>query len=197
MKKILATILAAAAFLPALADGESSADVLVWYVDTANAWGGGKNTKFDEIKFWAVDANDMDNKIGLGGVTYDDPADLLAVKYSDLSREGTAASYTAFNGPTTAAGTYYTDIRGLDNGYAFLMELYNDGKLVDWMVQSVSLQTLQEASGIYNIQGMGDLNMIAGMDGYDFGAKMAPEPTSGLLLLVGGALLALRRRRMA
>ena len=77
------------------------------------------------------------------------------------------------------------------------MELYKTGndKAVAWMEFPISssLAGIQEAlhslseldSSFVNTEGMA----------FNMGEQMVPEPTSGLLLLVGGALLALRRRR--
>ena len=204
MKNILATILAVAAvgtIIPATANAETSADVLVWYVDTADAQDpAGQNAAFDEIKFWAVDS-DNNKVLGLGGLTYTDPSSLLAKNYADLvGRNGTSTAVEggevidAFGGQF--AGMYYTDISATgfqgDNGYSFLMELYNGGQKVDWMIQPLSLSDIQQASGLFHVS---DQNLTEIGDGFNFGSAMVPEPTSGLLLLVGGALLALRRRR--
>ena len=206
MKKILATILAAAAvgtIIPATANAETSADVLVWYVDTSAASEGGQNAAFDEIKFWAVDS-DNNKVLGLGGLTYTDPEQLLAKNYSDLvgknssdsssdTTPGTGGEFNIFTPASTTDGPYYTDVTGFnDNGYSFLMELYNGGQRVDWMIQPLSLAEVQQASGVFHIS---DQNLTEIGDGFNFGSAMVPEPTSGLLLLVGGALLALRRRR--
>lgn len=196
MKKILATVATMAAAFAWAADpaGDTSADVLVWYIDTEDAqYGGAQN--FDEIKFWAV-SSDSTTELGLGGLTYTDPDDLRADRYADLSGRTRAAGDDYQITPTrgTTAGTYYTDLSGLDNGYSFMMELYNAGEKVDWMVSAISMDKLQEASGLYSIASS-DYNLSPSVDGMNFGEEMVPEPTSGLLLLVGGALLALRRRR--
>ena len=57
------------------------------------------------------------------------------------------------------------------------------------MIQPLALSDIQQASGVFHIS---DQNLTEIGDGFNFGSAMVPEPTSGLLLLVGGALLALR-----
>ena len=201
MKKILATILAAAACAATALADDTSADVLVWYVDTEDAREGGQNATFDTIKFWAVDSDN--NKLGLGGLTYKSPEDLRADRYADLGgRTPTTSSdptiSTGFSADTST-GNYYTDLSGFqyDNGYSFLMELYRSGNenAVAWMEfpVSTSLAGIQDA-----IKSLSELDSsFAGTTatGFNMGETMVPEPTSGLLLLMGGALLALRRRR--
>ena len=200
MKKYLATILAVAATsvtLPSWADGETSSDVLVWFIDTADAEDG-KNSTFDEIKFWAVNPENNNEKVyGLGGLTYGDAES--AQNHDSTGLVGSNGTSTAPSGGEsliawgeTLAGVYYTDISGLDTGLAFLMELYNDGERVNWMLQPVSRNDLAQT-----IVSISDLNLDDVPTGYNFASTMVPEPSSGLLLLMGGALLALRRRRVA
>ena len=199
MKKVLATILAAAAVAATASADDMSADVLVWYVDTGEASSGGKNAAFDTIKFWAVDSDNT--KLGLGGLTYTGPEDLKAARYADLGgRTPTASSDPTIStgyAPDTATMNYYTDLSGFqyDNGYTFLMELYKSGNdnAVAWMEMPLGLSAVTEA--ITSLSNLEDsFSHGAGMAG-NLGETMVPEPTSGLLLLMGGALLALRRRR--
>ena len=63
MKKSLMAILAAALVGAAWAE-DTSADVLVWYLDT-NEDMEHSGSEFDTIKFWAVDVNDSTHKIDL------------------------------------------------------------------------------------------------------------------------------------
>lgn len=189
MKKSLAVFFAAA--LSGIVLGASDADVLVWYVDTADAEEpAGRNKSFDEIKFWAVAADNT--RTGLGGLTYSGPQYLLAGTPATGSGESIATAGDTF------AGNYYTDVSSYNDGnYTFLLELYSGGTQVDRMLQGMGLSELTTymiaKSGL-----AGDpdkwLEQVTDMDGYNFGQKMVPEPTSGLLLLMGGALLALRRR---
>ena len=200
MKKILVTILAAAAMAATAPADDTSSDVLVWFIDTEDAKEG-KGTTFDTIKFWAVDSDN--NKLGLGGLTYSSPEDLKAARYSDLSGGGPAGSGDSISlgGTDTATGNYYTDLSSLalngDNGYSFLMELYKTGndKAVAWMEFPVSSSLAGIQVAITSLNNLTDSFASTPVIGYNMGEQMVPEPTSGLLLLVGGALLALRRRR--
>ena len=198
MKRYLATILAVAATsatLPSWADGETSADVLVWFVDTSEAEEGVGAT-FDEIKFWAVDPNNNNEKVqGLGGKTYSDVGD---IGNSSASSSGSGESISASTSGHSYDGPYYTDISGLTTGYAFLMELYSGGQRCEWMLSPVTLADIERAAGVgaFHVN-LSDLDILEDIEGYNFASTMVPEPTSGLLILVGGALLALRRRRIA
>ena len=197
MKKILATILAATAFAATVLADDMSTDVLVWYVDTDEAISG-QGTTFDTIKFWAVDSDDT--KLGLGGLTYTSPEDLKAARYSDLSGGGPAGSgeTISLGGSDTVTQNYYTDLSGItfDNGYSFLMELYRNGnERVAWMEFPVSSSLAGIQAAISSLSDLEDSFSSTPGIAFNMGEQMVPEPTSGLLLLVGGALLALRRRR--
>ena len=109
---------------------------------------------------------------------------------------------TTFVGTTT--GPVQTDITGYEgDGYSYLVELLtygSDGVTVenDRWLNAYSYNDLVSqgyiSTGSVGVPGVGAsggaINMNAG--GY-----YIPEPTSGLLMLFGGALMALRRRRRA
>ena len=189
MKKSLMAILAAAFAGAAWAD--TSADVLVWYLDTEEDMENA-GAQFDTIKFWAVDANNT--TVNLADRTYTGPAYLLAG--TPAAGSGDTITVPNNQAPTTIYGTYYTNLSGYDSGYSFWMELYLGDQKVERMLKPVSWQDFQKymvaSSGLSN-----DLNLSPEAGAFNFASKMVPEPTSGLLFLIGGALLALRRRRSA
>jgi len=82
--------------------------------------------------------------------------------------------------------SYFADPAG--SGYeSFLLELWgNDGKCVAW--QAVSRETLDSNKSLVS-------DMSASGAGVFSFASVVPEPSSGLLLMLGFAGLALKRRR--
>ena len=98
------------------------------------------------------------------------------------------------------AGPGYADLAGLklsETGFMFAIELGNytqTGDVFNWVVLAGSAgSTLQELiSGGHIIAS--ELTYQGSFDWTASGYSV-PEPSSGLLVLIGGALLALRRRR--
>ena len=198
MKKILVTAMCAAAFgLAAWAEGT---DVLMWYLNVGESDYTDAAAGFDALNFYMVDSDDMSRTpvVNLNDRTYANAGDI----------GGSAKGISAGNGVDT--GVYYTDLRGIDNinNYEFMMTLYNGGDLVAWTKwlyndhldasEHLTLQNMQAASGLYSIESLSDLaGGGTALTPYGFGKDVVPEPTGGLLMLVGASLLALRRRRRA
>ncbi|MBQ4199276.1 MAG: PEP-CTERM sorting domain-containing protein [Kiritimatiellae bacterium] len=183
MKKFLSMLCAASLAAAGLA--ESTADVLMWYLDTdEDTLASG--TSFDTIKFWAVDSGN-------------NPVDLIAKTYADTGHV-IAGTPSAGSGGTislpadTMAGAYYTNLSGFETGYSFFMELYLNGSKIDWTPRGLSLSDFQ-AHMIASTALEHDMNLAASMQPYNFATTMVPEPSGGMLLVLGGALLALRRRK--
>ena len=87
-----------------------------------------------------------------------------------------------------------SDLRGYGSPeYSFYVELYNASGDAVYKGAAVSYTDLLN-SGYISTTGVLTPTMLATSG---FNGASVPEPTSGMLLLIGGALLALRRRRQA
>lgn len=98
------------------------------------------------------------------------------------------------DGYFTSAGPVWTDFGNYaDTAYSFLVELGHMDENGNWTVMAVSETATYEAlqaAGFTTSDAVNYPNMTPWTPTFT-----VPEPSSGLLLLVGGALLSLRRKR--
>ena len=178
---------------------QANDDVLVWYLDleqSPNEDLAANFVNFDSVNLFAV-APDTGEKVYFEQQTYSQQADLR-----DGLNTGTTANIDTEHG---FAGWYYTNLGTADySGYEFMITLWdsNSGKMVAWTQSlydpdpTVARILYSDLAGsIFSFQDLEDDMLPVGGTAFNFGTSVVPEPTSGLLLLVGGALLALRRRR--
>ena len=123
---------------------------------------------------------------------YSDGASTSKDPFGGTSTAITVAPTTGASATTaTARGTLVPDNEG-DSVYAavlFVLEDANSGEAKWWMENSG-----EKATG-KAVQTLANLSLKVGGTGADTSWTAAPEPTSGLLLLLGVAGLALKRKR--
>jgi len=91
-------------------------------------------------------------------------------------------------------GAAYADMSGLSSGLSFAIELGNLDNDSVW--HTLASSEILAESALRDGKYIGSAAMAEfGVVPWSGGSYSVPEPTSGLLLLIGGALLALRRRR--
>ena len=164
--KLLKQLLCAAAIAFA---GVANADALYWQIDTANAGAGGYSGSEAAYAQLVPVQN---------GTAYDYSSGRLTL--------GDDAFVAAGDGPfLTDLGSYGS------SSYSFFVEIYNNSGDVVHTGYAVNYNDLL-SSGYISTSGV--LTPTALASG-GFNGASVPEPTSGMLLLMGGALLALRRRR--
>ena len=135
----------------------------------------------------------------------------LNLAWRDLATEWFDGMLIPMTDPATGgdlwkAGPGYADLSGLNLGSAgayntalkFAMEIGfaefdADDNVANWIVIAESSSTLRDMIDGGHIISR-ELSVQGSFD-WDGGQFSVPEPTSGMLVLIGGALLALRRRR--
>lgn len=132
--------------------------------------------------YWQVDTSAAD-------VAYKgdwDSAGLFVIKTGETTGEKFLDGLVAGAAPTL------TDLDGYEStGYSFYVELYNAAGESVYKGYASSYTDLL-ASGYISTTGVLTPSVLAKGA---FNGAAVPEPTSGVLLLIGGAMLALRRRR--
>lgn len=181
MKKKIIAALVAIAFATVV-----SAQVLYWQVNpSVTITGGSDGLSWAYATLYAV-ASDSSTPTQLSSQKFDsDGTPSTANAYVDQKyfSDSTAPAYA------TLSGTDYT-------GYSFYIELVNyDNNVATGVARSESIaysnlgNALQDAANFNS-----DWSSINAM-GSSLTFTAIPEPTSGLLLLVGAAVLGLRRKR--
>ena len=209
MKKFFFSLAVAAMGVVAMA---ADTDLLVWDINTYendNLDGAMHGTPFSSIsQFYLTSTTDPSTRINIGDYTYSDLA-LTQLDQNLTSGIGSVGQY----GLTESI--YYTDfgkllsqnnITASDYGdYEFIMQLDNNGKMVAWSEdlfnpKSNPLLLSAVVNNVINTSALGNmLNPETEIRAFsfNFGSHLVPEPTSGLLMMLGAGLLALRRRRRA
>ena len=108
------------------------------------------------------------------GTAADSSTSLSSSKFADLESTGHAASETV---------------------YAAILFTYKDGDGKDWYLENLAQTTISDLGANATLNNLARYNGGLSSNGQIASWSSVPEPTSGLLMLVGLAGLALRRRR--
>lgn len=165
-----------------------------------------------DMMYWQVSSSDTGvAAAGASGYTY---ASILyttdggATKTALTSYVSPTAStgYTKVGAAALDAKGYYADLAGLSDlgtgtpPYQFVIELYNaDGTALansGWADYS-DLQTYVSKAEFNSNWTSMTAGFGSGSSAHWSGGAAVPEPTSGLLMLIGAAMLGLRRRKIA
>ena len=168
INKTFAAILAMAA-LPSLADVEA----LYWQVTS------GMNTAPVEFAAAAMVADD-----GNGNKVYLNDSNGNAWQAANSDKVTTESIASLWSDNYATGYTFYIELMNNDNGNWYTAGTIDSGS-GNWSYDDIK-------SHIYSSSSM-SMSLATPLTS---GTAHIPEPTSGLLMLVGGALLALRRRRV-
>ena len=193
-KAFIATLIAAMFGATAMA---SDADMLIWHIALEDSWvyQNGSIPAFNRITIGLQNGSDSSTYEELDSKTYYLVGDTTRASSPGY---GDGLAYA----DQGIAGNFATDLSGYSNdvygGYEVMIQLWNNNDLV-----AVSDNIFDSSKNLYlsslarTSMPSDTLPVSAWEIGINFGGRMVPEPTSGLLMMLGAGLLALRRRRRA
>ena len=168
INKTFAVILAMAV-LPSLADVEA----LYWQVTSA------MNPTPIQFQAAAMVAED-----GSGNKTYLNDSNGNAWQAANADKVTTESIASIWNDTYASGYTFYIELMNNDSGNWYTAGTIDKGT-GNWSYDDIKANIFSSSSMAMNLA-----------TPLTSGTAHIPEPTSGLLMLVGGALLALRRRRV-
>ena len=130
--------------------------------------------------------------------TYNGLTDVWATYGDDVKAGGTTADGVKGTGKYTHKATI-----GAPNGtavanttyYAAIIATYGSGDSMMYYAEKASVTTGEDAEAAFTTFGAGHIDSATAAASGWSAASSVPEPTSGLLMLIGMAGLALRRKR--
>ena len=159
---------------------------------------------------WSVGATKSNKIYGPDGTTVfgktaGDAAYLILAEYADGIKDalaagtfsagtegvvGQAAGFNSYGGVTTSTAT--SSLMAANTDYAFSV-LFVNADASQYVMTTPATKTTSDADTVR--EGSFSYADIKSVGWQSSGGGDVPEPTSGLLLLVGGAMLALRRKQ--
>ena len=129
-----------------------------------------------------------------------------ATEYAKVQSDGVYATYGDKLGTAAASTTTHTSYKFAnlitdgyaagDNVYAAILITYTDGAGKEWYLENTATTSINDMGGDSVVQGLARYQGgTGGTQIASWSSAAVPEPTSGLLMLLGMAGLALRRKR--
>ncbi len=172
------------AFAMVLMAAAVNAEAMYWQVSQITAEGAGTNVKADSYKYAQVHVYTGNAENGYTSVGY----------LNALAEDGWTTDGALISTSDAGNGAWF-DLTGYnknDTTYSFVLELVNSDLQVVGASQYQSYDTIKGQSGV--VQNLGSI-LPSTYTAWNQGFVSIPEPTSGLMLLLGASLLALRRKR--
>ena len=168
----------ALAFVGTLLSASADDGYLYWMIDTTEAAG----YNYDSVRIKAMDG---DSDVGYLNFYYEDGGAMQSLAVGDTltTDNDSLAAYQSASGGGLYAGV-------VQPGYSYIIELWNDSAAVQQSV--LSADTAQQYI-TYVSGGMFTPGASGAWTASNF--TPVPEPNSAVMLLVGCAMLALRRRK--
>lgn len=186
MKKLLTAVLMMLLAFASRAEAENDVLWLYWTVDATGSTGG------EEIAFFGANLYVVEN----------DRSELVSTKYANASTTTLTGANEFGQGDQACGECLMSDISRVGAGAAFYVELFNaDLETIGyWVGDYMSLDELAAThmalSGMVPGSQTGEpFHHVHGGEWVAGTFSTVPEPSSGLLVLIGAALMALRRRK--
>ena len=151
--------------------------------------------------YWQVDSSDYGDNVTGANVYYSIDGGQTKTKLTTYGLDEDSGNLVAIDNPE-ADILYAIDMSDSDtwnNSYSYYIEVVNStpsgptSTYSEGITGGDLLQRYTEAGGTTTASGLGDVasaNVVA----WHGGTQIVPEPTSGLLMLFGAAMLGLRRK---
>lgn len=141
--------------------------------------------------YWTLDPVSQSSQYAF--VMFASQADASSEKvYLTIGDTNQTVAYNQSTYPTTTdlGGSFYSPVANDSGEVSYFLELYDVNGQIVGTSEAVTYAELLNGGFVYE-----DMSVTGVTDPYHFAVSAVPEPTGGLLLVLGACVLALRRKR--